>query len=275
MLYAKPASLEAAVSALGEAGAKALAGGTDLLVRLGRREPWPQSLVDLKAIPELRVLAADDGALRAGAAVTLTELAEFPRLREYPALAEVCRVFGARQVRARATLGGNLANASPAADSVPALIVHGAACRSTRRVFSVEELAQGPGESILADDELIVSVELPRAVAGSRSFFCKLASRDAMAIAVVNVAACLVIEDGSVAQARIALGAVAPTVIRARAAEAELTGAPLDQARIELAADAAMAEASPIDDLRGSARYRRLMIGRLLRYHLGRIAKKG
>jgi len=269
--YARPQGLDEAVRSL-KGGARALAGGTDLLVRLGREEDWPPGLVDLKSIPELRVLEVNKKGLRLGAGLSFAELLASHEIAAYPALHEACRVFAARQIRSRATLGGNLANASPAADVLPPLVAHGASCRSDRRLIPAEELCRGPGVTVLAPDELLVCVELPRPVPGCRSFFHKLASRDAMAIAVVSVAAYLEMDGELAKSARIALGAVAPTVIRAREAEAALAGGPLSSERIARAADAAMAESSPIDDIRGSARYRRLMVGRLLEYHLARLA---
>jgi CO/xanthine dehydrogenase FAD-binding subunit len=159
-------------------------------------------------------------------------------------------------------------NASPAADTMPPLIAYGANCRSDRRVIAAEEICTGPGETCLAGNELLLSIELSIPPPGSLSFFHKLAPRDAMAIAIVGVAACLEVEEGRVLRARIALGAIAPTVIRARQAEAELLGKPLATASIARAATAAMAECKPIDDIRASADYRRRMVGRILEYQL-------
>jgi carbon-monoxide dehydrogenase medium subunit len=268
MRYEKPATLQAAVAALSASGRRALAGGTDLLVRLGRESPWPAGIVDLKGLPELRGIDQDEQGLRIGAGVCLAELAAAPQLVDYPALAEACRVFGARQIRARATLGGNLANASPAADSVPPLVVYEAHCSTDRRGMPVEQLATGPGETVLAADEIITEIVLPPPAAGARSFFYRLATRDALAIAIVSVAGLLELEGRRVRRARIAVGAAAPTVFRAFDAEDELAGASLDTDVIARAAAAAAAAAQPIDDVRATARYRRLMVERLLAHEL-------
>ncbi len=271
MRYLRPTRLADAIAALGETGGRALAGGTDLLVHTGREEPWPAGLVDLKALPELRELGRDGDVLRIGAGLPLSELIAAPELAPFPILLESMRVFAARQIRERATLGGNLANASPAADTLPPLICHDARCITDRRVIPVEELATGPGETRLEADELILAVELPLPRPASRGFFHKLAPREAMAISRVTVCAWLESRGGDVGEVRIALGAVAPTVIRARNAERELRDGALDPQRIAVAAAAAAAECRPIDDLRASADYRRSMVERLLDYELNRL----
>ena len=272
MRYDRPQTIADAAAALAAGDARALAGGTDLLVRLGREQGWPAGLVDLKSLPELQGIEVRKDVLRVGAAAPLADLHAHPALAAWPALAESLRVFAARAIRERATLGGNLANASPAADTVPPLIVYGARAVTTRRELPVEEVATGPGRTQLEAGEIITAVEIPRPPVGAVSVFHKLAFRDAMAIAVVNVAAQLVLEGRVVREARIALGAVAPTVIRAHAAEAALIGKPLDDARIAACAAAAAADCAPIDDLRGTAAYRRTMVERILVYRLGRFA---
>ncbi|MCP4550175.1 MAG: xanthine dehydrogenase family protein subunit M [bacterium] len=272
MLYSKPQTLKDAVTTLGADGHRPLAGGSDLLVRLGREAAWPDGLVDIKAIPELKGMKSSSRGLRLGAALRLSELACAPEVAAYPALVEVCRVFAARQVCERATIGGNLANASPAADTVPSLIVYGAECRTDRRSFPVEELAVGPGQTILADDEIITAVMLPTPAPQTLSFYRKLATRDKMAIAIAGVAVHLEMQGGSIARARVALGSVAPTVIRAHDAEKILTDGGLTAKSIALAARAAAACARPITDIRATAEYRRTMCARLLEYHLTRLA---
>ncbi len=271
--YRRPKNLGEAAEALAASGARGLAGGTDLLLRLGRDEAWPPGLVDLKALPELQGVERRGGLLRIGAATPLTEIRESAELRAFPALAEAIDRFAARAIRNRATLGGNLANASPAADTVPPLVIHEAVCLTDRRRVPVAELATGPGETILEDGEIIVAVEIPLPPDDARSFFVKLAPRDAMAIAVVNLAALIVVREGRVALARLALGSVAPTVIRARGAEGRLEGSGFDAEAIAEAARLAAEEASPIDDIRATADYRRLMIERLLNWELGKLTK--
>jgi len=271
MRYGRPLTLDDALAELREGGARPLAGGTDLLVRLGREEGWPAGLVDLKALPELRELRVEGEHLRIGAGIPLADLMGAPELAPFPLLTEAMGAFAGRQIRERATLGGNLANASPAADTLPPLIAYGAVCVSDRREIPVEALATGPGETVLAEDELILALRLPPPAASVRGFFHKLASRDAMAIAVVSVAGALEFEGDRVREARLVLGAVAPTVMRAAAAEAELRGNTLTPERIRSAAAAAAAACRPIDDLRASAPYRREMVKRLLAYRLERL----
>lgn len=273
MRYLKARSVEEASAALA-GGARALAGGTDLLVRLGRMEDWPPALVDLKGIAALGGIREQAGGLRLGALVTLAELKAAPQLAAWPALAAACRAFAARQIRNRATLGGNLANASPAADTVPVLAAHGARCVTDRRALPVEELATGPGATSLAPGELITAVELPAPPAGARDFFFKLAPREAMAIAVVGVAGRLEMDGPVVRRARLVLGSVAPTVIRAREAEAALAGRPLTAETAREAAAAAAGAARPIDDLRARASYRRTMVARIVAYELSRLARE-
>ncbi len=271
MRYLRPTRLADAIAALGDNGGRALAGGTDLLVRAGREQPWPDGLVDLKALPELQELHRDDAVLRIGAGLPLSDLIAAPELAPFPILLESMRVFAARQIRERATLGGNLANASPAADTLPPLICHDARCVTDRRVIPVAELATGPGQTCLEADELILAIELPLPRPDSRGFFHKLAPREAMAISRVTVCAWLELKQGEVGEVRIALGAVAPTVIRALRAEEKLRGGALDPQRIAGAAKAAAAECHPIDDLRAGADYRRSMVERLLDYELNRL----
>ncbi len=267
MHYSKPDNLGDALAEIA-AGALPLAGGTDLLVHLGARRPWPAAIVDIKGLPELQALSFGDDGLRIGASASLSRLLADDWLASYPALRRACELFAARQIRERATLGGNLANASPAADTLPPLIAYGASCRTDRRTIPAQALATGPGKTCLAPDELLLGIDVPTPAAGAISFFHKLAPRDAMAIAIVGVAANLELEEGRVKRATIALGAVAPTVFRAGNAESELEGRPLTQTSIAAAAKAAMAECKPIDDLRASAAYRRRTVGRILEYQL-------
>jgi len=272
--YLRPRNLQEALRALRESGAIPLAGGTDLMVHLGRDREWPGSLVDLKGLPELRGLERRDGLLRIGAACTLAELAESPLLNGLPALRQTTAHFAGRQIRNRATVGGNLVNASPASDLAPVLLVHEALCVTDRRRIPLEGFATGPGSTRLDPGEVLVCVEIPLPPEGSREFFVKLAPREAMAIAVVNLAALLVMREGRCALARVALGSVAPTVMRAGGCESALQGSALDAESLALAARRAAEECAPIDDIRAGADYRRLMVERLLAWELGRIARE-
>ncbi|MDP6419449.1 MAG: xanthine dehydrogenase family protein subunit M [Candidatus Krumholzibacteria bacterium] len=264
MKYLCPRTLADAESALAREDALALAGGSDLLVHLGCDRDWPGTLVDLKNLKELQGVESEGGLLRLGAALTVSELADSREIHSFPALKEACRSFAGRQICNRATLGGNLVNASPAADLVPPLITHEAQLVTTRRRMPVEELAVGPGETCLEAGEILLSVELPWPPDESRDFFFKLAPRDAMSISVVSVAGLLLFRDKEVLAARLALGSVAATVIRAKEAERALEGKCLSPDGIRKAASLAAAASSPIDDLRGSASYRREMVERIL-----------
>jgi len=275
MEYVRPATLDEAIEALASPGARGLAGGTDMLVRLGRGEPWPAGLVDLKGLPELRGISPRDGLLRLGAATTITELLESPQLDAFPALHRACRLFAARSVRNRATIGGNLVNASPAADCVPALMIHETVCVTDRRRIPVSDFFRGPGETLLERGEILVALELPLPPEGGKEFFVKLAPRDTMAIAVASLAGFVLQRKGQVVQARFALGAVAPTPIRAHAAEMALGGGPLTIASARDAARLAAEAADPIDDLRATASYRRRMVRRLMEWELGKLKRAG
>lgn len=271
MDYLRPATLEDALAALTSPGARALAGGSDLLVRCGRDEPWPEHLVDLKGLAELRGIEEIDGILRIGALATVAELLESRVLEAWPALEQACLRFAGRQIRNRATLGGNLANASPAADSIAPLMIHEAVCVSDRRRIPIAEFFLGPGRTVLEAGELLLQIEIPREPEGTRSFYVKLAPREAMAISVVGVAGLLILREGKVALARLALASVAPTVIRARRAETFLEGGILDKDRIREAARLAAEASHPIDDIRASAAYRRRMVERLTAWELSRL----
>jgi len=273
MKYFRPASLEEACRILAEPGAQGLAGGTDLMVGLGRSFPWPETIVDLKTLPDLYGIERRGGVLRIGACATLAQMAAHAEIAKLPSIGEACRSFAARQIRNRATLGGNLVNASPAADLVPPLMTLEAVCVTDRRRIPLESFSTGPGSTILEPGEILLAVELPIPPEGSHAFFVKLAPRDLMAIAIVNLAGLLVLRDGKVALARIALGSVAPTVIRAKRSEAVLENHPLDERRIAEIALMAAEEAMPIDDIRASAKYRRLMVERILAWELSKLEK--
>jgi CO/xanthine dehydrogenase FAD-binding subunit len=276
--YAAPTSLPAALSLLAErrGDASVLAGGTDVIVqaREGRRHPG--LFLDVKKIPELMEIAASgDGGLRIGAAVPCAHLSADDRVRRlYPALAEAAGLIGGTAIQSRATLGGNLCNASPAADSIPALIVLGAVCEIAgskgRRELPVEEMCVAPGHNALGDDELLVALRLPPPASRSGAAFERFTPRNEMDIAVCNCAASVTLsEDRSTfVSCRIALGAVGPTPLLATEASAAIAGMPAAPATIEQIADAAATAARPITDMRGSAQQRlqlaRVLAGRVL-----------
>ncbi|MBP1619807.1 MAG: xanthine dehydrogenase family protein subunit [Acidobacteria bacterium] len=269
--WLRPASLDEAVALLAaNPRARAVAGGTDLVVQLrdGRRSA--EALVDLSHLG-LAGIDERDGGLEIGAGTPMAEIAGHPAVRRLcPALAAAAGLVGAWLIQNRATLGGNLANASPAADTVPPLMVGGAEVavvgRDGRRTIAVDELFLGPGRTALAADELIVSVYLPSPPPGRVvERFAKVGPRREQIIAMVSLAGRAVVgAGGSLATVRIALGAVAPTPMRARRAEAFLTGRRPDPETVREAVRQLELDIAPIDDVRAPASYRRIAAAVLL-----------
>ncbi len=262
--YAAPSSLAEAIALLaqGGEGARPLAGGTDLITQMKEARRHCQLVVDLKRIPELTHISYSEAeGLYLGAAVPCAELTAHPAVRRfYPALAGAAGLIGSTQIQSRATLGGNLCNAAPSADGVPALIVLGAEAviegPAGRRTVPVETVCTGPGRTSLTPGEVLVAFRLPPPPPNSGARYFRFIPRNEMDIAVAGAAAWLVVEDGVVRNARIALSAVAPTPLRVPAAEAALVGRPAGPAAWAEAAELAAAAARPISDVRGSAEYR-------------------
>lgn len=269
--YLAPRRLDEALALL-TPEAVPLAGGTDLFLRMERRQALPDTIVDLKGIPGLDEIEAGRDGLRIGALALMETLAATPAVgADYAALAEAARVVGSIQTRNRATVGGNLANASPAADTATPLIALGAAAEaataSGTREMPVAHLFLGPGRAALRDGELLTAIHVPAMPARSGSAFQRCV-RTAMDIAVVNCAAFVRLDGDdpdTVEEARIALGAVGPTPLRAASAESCLAGARLDERVVEEAGECAASDARPIDDVRASADYRREMVRVLTR----------
>jgi CO/xanthine dehydrogenase FAD-binding subunit len=263
-------SVEEAVSALA-AGARPVAGGTDLVVgaRSGKA-PLPDRLVAIHAVDELRGIADANGGLRIGALATHGELAAHSLVRErYPALADACTIVGSVATRAQGTIGGNIMNASPAMEVGGPLIAFGARIGlrspSVSRTVPLEELLVGPGRTAAAPDELLTEVELPGPAATTGSAYLRLEYRRQMEIAVVGATCLLVLDGGTVADARLAITALAPTIRRVPDGEAILAGTDAGPDVAARAAEAAAAAAQPIDDVRASARYRRAMTAVIMR----------
>lgn len=272
--YLAPASVDDAVAVLGEHGsaARVFAGGTDLIIQVRERRRDVGVMVDIKKIPELMAYAfTADGGLRIGAAVPCARLYRDPQVAaRFPALIDSASLIGGVQIQARASLGGNLCNSSPAADSIPTVIALDATCEiagpSGRRMLPVAEFCTGPGQNALQQGEFLVALHLPAPAAHSGAAFERFIPRNEMDIAVCNAAASITLSaDGSAFQAaRIAVGAVAPTPLLVSAAGAALAGKPVGAAAIEAAAEAARAAASPITDMRGSTEQRRHLAGVLV-----------
>lgn len=266
--FAAPSSLEDALTLLSEdSAARAVAGGTDLVVaaRQGRK-PLPESIVAIDRIKELAGHDVVEGALVLGGLTSHGWLAESAEvLADWTALADAASIVGSPATRWTGTLGGNLMNASPAADTTAPLVVLDAtvtlrAAGGASRSLAVGDLATGPGRTVADQGELLTRVTVPRPADGSGSAYIRLEYRRAMEIAVVGAAALLTIADGTVREARIALTAVAPTVVRAPEAEAALRGEPATRDSFAAAGRTAAAAARPIDDVRASADYRRAML---------------
>lgn len=272
--YLEPHTLRQAIRMLQQHGdtARIVAGSTDFLVRWRAGFWHPDYVVNIQHIPGLsRLTYSRRNGLRMGALVTIQTLEQHPAVRRnYPALAAAAASFAGVQVRNLATVGGNICNASPSGDTLPALLAYGAECRLSgpdgHRQVPLDQLFTGPGQTVLARDEVLTEITLPAPEANTGSLYIKHSPRGAMDIATVGVASALSLDrSGACTGARIALGAVAPTPLRARAAEDLLRDKQLDAGLLQAAADAAMTECSPIDDVRGTAGYRRQMVGVLAR----------
>ena len=269
MRYEAPESVDQAVRLLAGGGprGRVLAGGTDLLVQLRAGDLAPDLIVDIKRIRETREIRERDGMLVIGAAVTGAELGEHAAARSmWPGVVEAAELIGSTQIQSRASLAGNLCNASPAADTVPALVAAAATCRvagpgGTRRV-PVEAVCTGPGQLSLGDGEFVLAFELPLRPPRSADAYLRFIPRTEMDIAVVGAGVNLVLDEaGRCATARIALGAVAPTVVLVEEAAAALVGTKCDDAALAAMAAAARSACRPIDDMRGTAAYRTKVAG--------------
>lgn len=265
----EPTTLPDALSALALAGdtGAALAGGTDLLLRIRRGARTYRAVVNLKRVPGLNALVWDaERGLTMGALTTFRTIEQHPQVRRhYLALSEAARVVAGVQLRNLATVGGNIGNASPSADSVPPLVALGAtieiASASGARQMPVADCITGPGRTVLAPGEIFTAIHLPAPPPRAGSAFARFSPRSAMDIGIASVAAAIVLDaDGRCLECRIALGAVTPTPRRATASEDALRGARVSPALADQAGELASAAADPITDIRGSAAYRRAIV---------------
>lgn len=269
--YARPSSIADAVRSLAASGARVLAGGTDLLVQLRGGYTRPTLIVDIKGIAELRRVEQTPQGFRVGAAVAGAELgAHGAFARTWPGVVEAFQLIGSTQIQGRASLGGNLCNASPAADSVPALIAAGARCTiagpSGTREAAVEDVVTSPGKTSLAPGEFVVDFLFATPPARTADAYLRFIPRTEMDIAVVGAAVCLTLDaSGVCTAARVGLGAVAPRPLLVPAAAAALIGSTVDDAALARLAAAASAACKPIDDKRGTIEYRTKVAGVLAR----------
>lgn len=276
--YHEPGSLDEAcqIMAALRTEARPLGGGTDLLVNMKQGLLSPQNLVSLQRIEELKGADLCDGMFRIKACQRVSELAQSAEISSsLNALALGARSPGSPLIRNLATIGGNLVSARPAADLPPPLVAHGAKVLlksvSGERTLSLDAFFLGPGQTVMGAEEIVAEVLIERPKPGSGSGYLKLGVRKALEISIVNVASYLELDEANQAirSARIVLGAVAPTPMRAFSAEKMLLGESPGEELFHKAGEAASAECQPIDDLRGSAEYRRAMVSVLTQRTLG------
>ncbi len=273
MRFEAPETVEAAVALLaGEAGdAFPLSGGTDLLVQMRSGRIAPALVVDTKRIPSLREIAREGDGWRIGAAVSGAEINEHAELKaDWPGLCHAADIVGSTQVSGRATLAGNLCTASPAADTVPAMVAAGALARIAgpqgRRDVPVEDIPTGVQKNALGKGEMIEAILLPVKAPNAGDCYLRFIPRTEMDIAVVGCGASVTVDaDGTVTAARIALGAVAPTVVVVEAGAQAIIGTKLEDAALDALAGACEAACNPIDDKRGTVAFRTEVAGTLAR----------
>ncbi len=273
MRYEAPSTLENAVALLaGESGsAHLLAGGTDLLVRMKSGFTEPDLIVDIKRIEGMHAVTQEDGGWRIGAAVPGIQLGEHDGVKaDWPGVVEALELIGSTQIQGRATMAGNLCNASPAADSVPAMVTAEAMVRiagpNGSRDIPAFEVATGPGQTSLAKGEIVESIFLPARPARSGDAYLRFIPRTEMDIAVVGCGVNLTLDEGgNCTAARVSLGAVAATVLLVEDAAQALIGTAVDDAALDAMAAACSAAAKPIDDKRGTVAFRTKVAGVLAR----------
>jgi len=268
MKYAAPSTAEEASGLLASADgiARILAGGTDLLVQMKAGMIEPDLIVDIKDIAGMKDITPEAGGWRIGAAVSGAELGEHGKVpADWPGVVEAFELIGSTQVQGRCTMAGNLCNASPAADSVPALVAADATVRVTgpngSRDMTVIDIPAGPGRTTLAKGEFITSVFLPARGDNGGDAYLRFIPRTEMDIAVCSAGVNLTLSGGKVASARVSLGAVAPTVLLVEEAAKAIIGTALDDAALEALAKACEAVCAPIDDKRGTVEFRTEVAG--------------
>lgn len=271
--HLEPKTVEEACSLLSKykGKAKVIAGGTDLLPAMRNREVTPAYIINVRSIPNLDYIHYTDAeGLKIGALATLYDIESSPIIREkFPMVADAASKIGTPQVRNMGTIGGNLCNAAPSADTAPPLIGLEAKAKingpNGERVIALEEFFIGPGENALQADEILTEIQIPNPPPHTRGVYLKLPARTMVDLAVVGVAVVVTLDDKerSIVDAKIVLGAVAPTPVRARQAEDIIKSKAISRELIEKAAEAAAGEAKPISDLRGSASYRKEMVNTL------------
>ncbi len=273
--YFAPMSLGRAMLLLStyKDSAKIIAGGTDLLVSMKEGRMSPQYVVNIKQLPDMDHIQYSKDGLKIGALATHQSIADSLIIkRKFGSLAAACSKIGTPQIRSIGTIGGNLCNAAPSADSAPLLIVFSAKVKlvspSGERLMTLEEFLTGPGETILQTGEILTEIQVPNLPPRTGEIYLKLSARTTVDLAAVGVAALITLdlENATCIDAKIALGAVAPTPIRAKRAEDMVSGKKIEDNLIQEVAQLASEEARPISDVRGSADYRREMVKVLTRH---------
>lgn len=279
--YLQPTSLQEALKLLQhyQTQARIIAGGTDVLVELQRGIKPASTLIDISELPELNYVRLEEHVLAIGALATHNDILQSPLCQQYALpVVQACREVGAPQIRTRATIAGNLVTASPANDTISPLLALNAelvlASLEGERVVPLEQFYQGVRRTVLQSGELVREIRIPIVDEERRSLFLKLGLRRAQAISVVNVAMVLSFAEENISAARIALGCVAPTVVRASSVEAFLLGKHLDAALAEEAARQVVHDVNPIDDLRSSAAYRKATLINLIANGLMGLSKE-
>lgn len=273
--YIAANTIPEAVALLDEKGesARILAGGTDLIVQVREARRDVDWIIDIKSIPEVNALDynADTGLTLGAAAECYKIYADDAICNAYPGLIDATKIIGGTAIQGRAAVGGNLCNASPAADGIPPLIVLNATCviagPNGEREVPVEQFCTAPGQTVLKNGEMLVSIKIPAPESNSSSFYLRFIPRNEMDIAVVGAGASVVLDDAkqTIVSARIALAAVAPTPLYAEEASALLAGQEVSDEAIDAAAEAAKAIARPISDMRGTVEQRTHLVGVLTR----------
>ncbi len=272
--YEEPKSLPEALAMLSElkGNGKVVAGGTDLLVNMKKGTVRPACLVSLKKVDGLREISGEDGSLAIGSHVTVSEIAESDRVASaFPVLARSASGLGSPLIRNRATIGGNIVTARPAADLPPALLVLGASVelkgKGKDRTVPLDNFFTGPGTSVIETGEVLTRIVIPSAPPYTGGDYIKLGHRAALEIAIVAVASRLTLDkpDGVIVDVRVILSSVAPTAVHAVSAEKALTGQHPSEELFAKAAALAVGDSSPITDIRGGAEYRRDMVNTLVK----------
>ncbi len=274
--YVAPQSVDEVVSVLSEHAqsgerVQILAGGTDLLVQMRSVDRAPRTILDIKKLGETNRLDIGADKIYIGAAIPSAELFENQELKSLlPGLLEASDLIGSTQIQGRATMGGNLCNASPAGDTIPAMIAVGAVCDIANagggRQLPVEDFVTGVGTNALQDGEFLLGLKIPRPAPHSADAYLRFIPRTEMDIAVAGAGVSVTVEsDGTCSAARVGIGAVAPTALLVPAAAEALVGSSLDEDALQAAGEACTAAASPISDKRGTVEYRRKVVAVLCR----------